>query len=263
MTETAQFRIQLPVTLRDRFKALCVRGNVTMTDKVVTLIERDVAGPGTAPSPPQQKIATLTDDHIIGRVVDACDQLGNTAASLGHSLNRSFEALEAKLLRAIPKTLSPDQLTKAQQNTAEQDRQRLGQLLAKTERLNLQIVDTVAQGHRQMAAAFAVKHSLRQAVGAGALLGLVAAGLLLWLLAGTSPARSLAVALTGGGSDWQAARIIAGDGSPLRGELMSETVALLRNPDFVKSYGECMRRAKAAKRDLRCTIRFAPLVAVN
>jgi hypothetical protein len=46
MTATVQFRIQLPVSLRDRFKTICLRGNVTMTDKVVGLIEHEVEALG-------------------------------------------------------------------------------------------------------------------------------------------------------------------------------------------------------------------------
>jgi hypothetical protein len=55
MTATVQFRIQLPVSLRDRFKTIC--GNVTMTDRVVGLIELEVEALGRTPDPQPAKIA--------------------------------------------------------------------------------------------------------------------------------------------------------------------------------------------------------------
>ncbi len=253
MNDTAQFRIQLPLGLRDRFKTLCLRSNVTMTDRVVKLIERDVAGLSNVPAPTQPKIATLNDDRLIARVVDACDRLGETAKSLGGGLQKSFDGFETKLLRAIPKPPNSEQIASA-------DQQRLNQMLAKVEALHDRIIGAVDQGHLLMAAKWEASCTLRQAMGFGTLLGVALSAFLLWATAGTSPARSVAVALIDADSDWKAAKIIAGKGSPLSVELMQETVALLREPDFAKSYSACIERAKTAKHNFRCTVSFTRLV---
>lgn len=263
MNDTAQFRIQLPLGLRDRFKTLCLRSNVTMTDRVVSLIEREVSGPATTPSPPPQKIATLNDDRLIGRVINACDRLGDTAAALGQNLDHSLDAFGTKLLRAIPKPPSADQIASARQSAIQEDQQRLDQMLGKAEKLKAEVINIVAQGQGEMLTAIETKRTLWQALGFGAVVGVILTCMLLWLIAGTSPARSLAITLTDAKSDWQAAKIIAGDGSPLRAAMMQETSALLRDPDFAKSYSVCVTRAKAAKQNFRCTVRFTRLVEVK
>jgi hypothetical protein len=263
MTETVQFRIQLPIGLRDMFKTLCLRSNTTMTDKLIKLIERDVAGLSNAAAPPPQKITSLNDDQLIGRVIDACDRLGDTATSLGQSLDRSLDNFGAKFLRSIPKPQTLDQIASARESAIKADQQRLDQVLDKAEKLNRDIIETITRGQRQWLAAVEAKHSLRQMVGVGAVGGILLSGILLWAISGTSPARSLSVALTGAETDWQAAKIIAGNGSLLRAELMSETVTLLRNPDFAKSYGSCISRAKASRHNFRCTITLTGLVEVK
>ncbi|MCO4092962.1 MAG: hypothetical protein HEQ34_13565 [Sphingorhabdus sp.] len=263
MTETVQFRIQLPVGLRDMFKTLCLRSNVTMTDEVVSLIENDVAGAGKTPSPPQPKIATLNDDRLIGRVIDACDRLGDTAASLGQNLDRSLDDFGTKLLRSIPKPQTSNQIASARQRAAQEDQQRLSHMLATAEALNNEIVRTVESAQKRMTGAIETKHTMRQMLGLGTAVGVVLIVMLLWLIAGTSPARLLAVALTGAETNWQAAKIVAGNGSPLRADLMQETTALLRDAEFEKSYGTCINRAKTAKHNFRCTVRFTRLVVVE
>jgi hypothetical protein len=68
-----------------------------MTDKVVRLIEREVEGLGQAPAHQAPKIATLNDDRLIARVVDASDRLGAAASSLGTSLQSSLDYFGVKL----------------------------------------------------------------------------------------------------------------------------------------------------------------------
>ena len=263
MTETVQFRIQLPLTLRDRFKTLCLRSNVTMTDKVVQMIDREVMGQA-APSPSaSSKITTLNDDRLIARVVDASDRLGGAAHELSTTLHRSLDEFSTKLLRMIPKPITAGHLAEQNERFAKQDQQRLAIMLEKVAALSERISTTVERGQANMLEANAAKYRLRQAVGAGVGVGFAAAAILLWTISGTSPARSLAIALTGGDSDWQAATLIAGDGSPLRTEMMSETVALLRDPDFAKSYSACIDRAKVTKHNFKCTVRFTRLLEVK
>lgn len=263
MTDSVQFRIQLPLGLRDRFKTLCLRSNVTMTDKVVNLIEREVSGTANPPSPPPHKIATLNDDRLIGRVINACDRLGDTAVALGQNLDHSLDAFGTKLLRSIPKSQTADQIANARQSAIKEDQQRLDQMLGKAEKLKADIIDTVAQGQREMLTAIETKRALWQALGFGAVAGVILTCMILWLIAGTSPARSLAISLTGAESNWKAAKIIAGEGSPLRADMMQETAALLDDPDFAKSYSICVTRAKTAKHNFRCTVRFTRLVEVK
>lgn len=263
MTETVQFRIQLPAALRDRFKTLCLRSNVTMTDRVVQMINREVMGQAPpSPSTPS-RIMSLNDDRLIARVVDASDKLGGAAFELSTTLHRSFDEFSAKMLRMIPKPITAGHLAEQNERFAEQDQHRLDVVLDKVEQLRDRITATVERGQSDMLAANAAKVRLRHAFGTGAALGVAASAMLLWAISGTSPARSLAVSLIGGDSDWQAAKLIAGDGSRLRVDLMSETVALLRDPDFAKSYAQCISRAKAAKHNFKCTVRFTRLVEVK
>ena len=263
MTETVQFRIQLPLPLRDRFKTLCLRGNVTMTEKVVQMIDREVMGQASPSPSASSKITTLNDDRLIARVVDASDRLGGAAHELSTTLHRSLDDFSTKLLRMIPKPITAGHLAEQNERFAKQDQQRLSTLLEKVEQLGARITSTVERGQALMLEANATKYRLRQAAGTGVGLGFVTAALLLWAISGTSFARSLAIALTGGDSDWQAATLIAGNGSPLRMELMSETVALLRDRDFAKSYRVCIDRAKAAKHNFKCTVGFTRLLEVQ
>ncbi len=263
MTETVQFRIQLPIGLRDMFKTLCLRSNTTMTDKMINLIEHDVAGLSNTPAPPQQTITALNDDRLIGRVVSACDRLSETAAGLGNSLHTSFDTFEAKLLRSIPKPPDLQELAETQSATAEADQKRLQQILGKADVLNKDIIAAVERGQQQMLKAIASKFSLYQAIGAGTLLGVLASACLLWAIGGTSPARSLAIRLTGQDGTWNAALWIAGNRQPKRTALLSETAGLLQTAEFRESYGRCIERAKRTKRNLSCTVTFPLLEEVR
>jgi hypothetical protein len=263
MTATVQFRIQLPVALRDRFKTICLRGNVTMTDKVVTLIEREVEGLGRAAANQTPKIAMLNDDRLIARVVDASDKLGAAASSLTSSLQSSLDDFGAKLLRSIPKPQTAEQIAAASQAAAAQDQQRLLSVLAKAEALNKQIVEAVERGHDKILAETKTRRTLLQMLGAGVFGGIVLSGILVWAIGGSSPARALAVWLTGEDSEWQAAQAIAGDGSMLHGAYMSETHTLLKNHEFRQSYVRCAERAKISKSSFNCTVRFPLLLEVR
>jgi hypothetical protein len=234
-----------------------------MTDKVVTLIEREVEGLGRAAANQSPKIATLNDDRLIARVVDASDKLGAAASSLGASLQSSLDDFGAKLLRSIPKPQTAEQIAAANQTAAAQDQQRILSVLARAEALNTQIVEVVERGHDKMLAEVETKRTLLQMLGAGVLGGILLSGMMLWLIAGNSPARSLAVWLTGEDSAWQAAKVIAGDGSLLHGAYMSETHTLLKNPEFRQSYVRCAERAKTSKTSFNCTVRFPLLLEVR
>jgi hypothetical protein len=262
VSETAQFRIQLPLSLRDRFKTICMRSNVTMTDKVVSLIEREVDGPASVSQVPA-KIATLNDDKLIARVVDASDKLGSAAAALNTSLYSALDDFGAKLLSSIPKPQTPEQRARNRMHAVEQDQQRLDAVLGKAEHLNNRIVEAIEHGQRRMVEAMEVRHNLKQVFGVGVVCGLALAVLLLWAISGTSPARSIAVSLTGTDSSWQAAKLIAGEGSKLHAEYMSETHSLLRNAEFRQSYTRCVQRAKASKTSFNCTVRFPLLLEVR
>ncbi|MFD1767090.1 hypothetical protein ACFSAG_09560 [Sphingorhabdus buctiana] len=263
MTATVQFRIQLPLALRDRFKTICLRGNVTMTDRVVTLIEREVEGLGRTAANPTPKIATLNDDRLIARVVDASDKLGAAASSLSKSMQSSLDDFGAKLLRSIPTPQTAEQVAAANQAAAAQDQQRLISVLAKADALNTQIVAAIERGHDKMLAEVETRRTLLQMLSVGVLGGLVASGMVLWAIAGNSPARWLAVWLTGEDSTWHAAKFIAGDGSLLHGAYMSETHTLLKNPEFRQSYVRCAERAKTSKTSFNCTLRFPLLLEVR
>lgn len=263
MTETAQFRIQLPVALRDRFKAICTRGNVTMTDKVVTLIEREVDGLGKLPSPTPSKITSLNDDRLIARVVDAADRLGTTAASLGSGLGKTLDGFQARLLATLPKPLTSAQII-AVLETAAAGQSRLNvAMLAKVERFHDQILSRLEINQSEVIGALAVRWKLWQAVGVGTAIGMAFSAMLLWSISGTSPARLLAIQLTGKSSDWQAAKAMAGEGSMLHGAYMSETHSLLKNPEFRQSYIRCAERAKTSKTSFNCTVRFPLLLEVQ
>lgn len=256
MTATVQFRIQLPVGLRDRFKTICLRGNVTMTDKVVGLIAREVEALGKAPAPHTAKIATLNDDRLIARVVDAADRLGITASSLGAGLGKTLDGFKGELLKAMPKPLGRSEIIElGDAAVAAQARQQQA-MLAKVESLHAQILSRLDSTQTAVTDAVAAKWRLWQAVAVGTAVGAAATFALLWAISGSSPARSLAVWLTGEDSDWQAAQAIAGDGNMLHGAYLSETHTLLKIPEFRQSYTRCVKRAKTRKTGFDCTVRF-------
>lgn len=264
MTATVQFRIQLPVALRDRFKTICLHSNITMTDKVITLIERDVEALGRSqPAIASPKIASLNDDRLIARVVDAADRLGSTAASLGTGLGKTLDGFQGRLLQAMPKPLSSSQISELHASAAAVQSKQNEAVLSKTAQLHEQILSHLDVYHSAMIDAVVAKWRLWQAVGFGTVLGVALTFMLLWAVSGTSPARSLAVWLTGKGSDWQAAQMIAGDGSVLHGAYMSETHTLLKMPEFYRSYTRCVERAKARKSSFNCTVRFPILYEVR
>jgi hypothetical protein len=262
MTETVQFRIQLPIGLRDRFKTICLRGNVTMTDKVVSLIEREVDEPASVPQVPA-KIATLNDDKLIARVVDASDKLGSAAAALNTSLYSALDDFGARLLSSIPKPQTPEQRARNRMHALEQDQQRLDAMLGKAEHLNNRIVEAIEHGQSRMVIAMQVRRNLKQALGAGVIGGLLLSAIFLWSISGKAPARSIAIGLTAADNDLQAARVIAGDGSLWHGAYMSETHSLLKNAEFRESYTRCVQRAKASKTSIKCTVRFPLLREVR
>jgi hypothetical protein len=256
VTETVQFRIQLPVSLRDRFKTICARSNATMTDKVVGLIEREVDGVGKLQTSAAPKIASLNDDRLIARVVEAADRLGTTAASLGNGLGKTLDGFQERLLQAIPKPLTQSQITEFHKAAAAVQTKQNDATLAKVEKFHEQMLLRLDLNHSAVTGALAAKWTLWQAVGVGTAIGVGLAAALLWAISGTSPARSLAVSLTGKDSKWLAAQAIAGDGSPLHGAYMSETSALLKTPEFRESYARCVERAKTRKTSFNCTVRF-------
>jgi hypothetical protein len=263
MTDTAQFRIQLPVVLRDRFKAICTRGNVTMTDKVVTLIEREVEGLGKLPSPTPSKITSLNDDRLIARVVDAADRLGTTAESLGSGIGKTLDGFQARLLATLPKPLTTAQIIAVHETAAAGQSKLNDAMLAKVERFHDQILLRLGVNQSEVIGALAVRWKLWQAAGVGTTIGMALSVMLLWSISGTSPARSLAIRLTGEDSAWRAAQAIAGDGSLLHGAYMSETHTLLKNAEFRHSYTRCAERAKASKTSFNCTVRFPLLLEVR
>jgi hypothetical protein len=264
MIETVQFRIQLPVALRDRFKAICTRSNVTMTDRVVGLIEREVDGLGRIKSADAApKIATLNDDRLIARVIDAADRLGATAASLGSGLGKTLDGFQDRLLQAIPKPLTPSQIGDIHQTAAATQAKHNEAIISSTAQLHEQILARLDLQHDDIMDTVATKRRPWQAAGVGAVIGIGLTFALLWSINGSSPARSLAVWLTGEDSDLQAAQAIAGDGSVLHGRYISETHALLKIPEFRDSYTRCVERAKTRKTNFNCTVRFTLLREVR
>jgi hypothetical protein len=259
MTETVQFRIQLPMALRDRLKTLCLRSNVTMTDKVVKLIEQEVDHRPHLPVVATPKITALNDDRLIARVVDASDKLGTAAERLNASLQTKLEGLSQQILSAIPKPPSPAHIEAEHVASAKKDQLRLNQILAKVEALNADIVKAVYQGQEAMAAQIQSKRTRWQALGTGLLAGMMLSAIFLLLISSTPLSHRLAISLVGAKSDWQAAQIITGKDSPLHSVYLTDTHALLKSPAFELSYLRCLKRARASKTSFDCTVRYMPL----
>ena len=99
-------------------------------------------------------------------------------------------------------------------------------------------------------------------LGGAALAGMTALSLLLVLASGTGIGRSLAVSLTGAETKWDAALLLAGDGSMLHSRMMSETRTLLNVPLFSEPYVACVERAKRAKAPFNCKLEMPPLQGV-
>lgn len=84
--------------------------------------------------------------------------------------------------------------------------------------------------------------------------------LILALLPGESPpSRFLARKLVGGNNDVHAAAIMAG-GNSFSGGLVAETSALMKNEQFAHDFARCVAKAKYAKSETRCKLKFPILV---
>jgi hypothetical protein len=258
MSASVQFRIQLPLNLRDKFKAICARRQVTMTDRLIGLIEQDVSKTSLAP-PPQAKIATLNDDRLIARVVEAADRLGSTATSLGTGLSAKLDSLSKQIVAAMPKPLSAEQIATLHERAATAQASQNTAMLSKTDSFFEHILDQSRSHHQATLLAIRGKTKLWHWGAGGLVLGSILMFACLGTLRGTSTARALAVWMSGEDSRWHAAQAIAGNGSVLHSAYMSETHTLLGNAEFRDSYVHCVERSKARKSSFACTLRFPAL----
>ncbi len=128
--------------------------------------------------------------------------------------------------------------------------------------LGNKVTETIEASHRRWQQIAAKNLRDRYWLGGAALAGMAALGLMLELVSGTGIGRSVAVKLAGAENRWEAALLLAGDGSPLHAQLMSETRTLLKVPSFLEPYDACVERAKRAKASFNCKLKMPPLRGV-
>ena len=247
MTEPAQVRFKIDPELHTEFKAQCMRSGVSMADQTARMISQFIDGTktgnmdsgssgGEAESPPLEEVSPeqlpgsdALEAMLHGKLEPIIDALGQ-AATRGN-INWLYEI-------------------------AREHHDALSRTVASIE---TRVADSVENSHRRWQSLIAWNRRDRYWLGGAALAGMAALSLLLVLASGTRIGHSLAVSLTGADTRWDAALLLAGDGSPLHAELMSETRTLLKIPSFLEPYDACVERAKRAKATFNCTLKMPML----
>ena len=249
MNESAQFRVQVAPTVRDRFKLACLAAGVTMSDQMSHLISDwldppEQTGDDQAPATDESE-AESESDTTSGR-----DELADW-----------LEQQAAQLLAVMHSMVTGEQLAAWEGRAADQSRQRNDIFLAAVKTIRDQIGKEVADGQARLCRAIETKRRDWRWLSGAALTGFAITVAMLWLVSGTGLGRSIAVGMTGTSNGWQAARLLAGNGTPLDGPLMSETSGLMGNAAFKEKYARCISRAKTVPRPFKCTLPFPLLKA--
>lgn len=245
MTELASFRVQTDPVLRERFKLACATAGVTMTAQTIKLITAWLLPPASDAQPPD--------------VCPSNPRVAPTGEEPPVALTREFlgEVLKAysNNIAAVLQTLATHgQLAELQSFVQQQHGQRHDQDAKQISAIREVSRHEIAVGRDRFIDAIEVRWRFWRCMGYSVVGGLVGAFALLWAISGTRPAISIASWLTGGGTTWEAATLIAGKGSRLQGPLMEETSALMNTPAFRDQYAGCIGRAFRAHAPFRCRL---------
>lgn len=246
MSEQVNLRLDVPADLRDQFKASCAEHGMSMGDQAALLLRGWIDSQASSLSAAND---VIDPDRII--VVEAEDG----PAPLIDEIRNELGAHTAKLMGAIKPVAgcfaALEQLVKYHAQLIEQ------QVSRGCDKVSSEVISNDRLWRQQMARHRDDWKWLGGALGAG----LVLACVLLWLVSGSGIGRSLATSLTGADNRWQAALMLAGDGSKLHAGLMNETHALLKDATFRDGFGQCVERAKRARtQPVTCKLVVTPLV---
>ena len=253
MTEPAQVRLKIDQELHTEFKAQCARTGVSMADQTARMIA-DFLDTNRIPDEQPKGIAVDAGDNP-----EDCTRLSHPEE---HSVKQALADHRDILLGAIDQLATGKNINWLLAHIDEAADRRQGRTESSVTTFGNKVTETVEASHRRWQQIAAKNRRHRYWLGGAALAGMTALSLLLVLASGTGIGRSLAVSLTGAETRWDAALLLAGDGSPLHSRMMSETRTLLNVPLFSEPYVACVERAKRAKAPFNCKLKMPPLRGV-
>ena len=250
MNEPAQLRVQVAQDVREKFKIACLTNGVTMSDQVVDMINDWLSDPD----------AERNDQHVpeteIAEVSVADDKTKEGNAELLERICKMLVTQSTHIGIALRSLSTHEQVEASGQING----QRHEKLVKAIGTISDSVTAYNATSQERLFAAIETRRSNWRWMGGAAGLGIFVLCALQWAVAGHFPGRWLAVRMAGADTQWQAAQLLAGNGSLFHSELMAETKAMLDDPDFRSRYGQCIDRAKASTRPVRCVLTMAPLV---
>ena len=250
MTEPAQVRLKIDPELHTEFKAQCARTGISMADQTARMIAQFLE---TNRSPDEQSKAVAADSE------DNPGDCARQSHPVEHSVEQALADHRDTLLGAMDQLATGKNINWLLAHIDEAADRRQGRTESSVTNLSSKVAETVEASHRRWQQIAAKNLRDRYWLGGAALAGMAALGLLFVLVSGTGIGRSVAVKLAGAETRWDAALLLAGDGSQLHAQLMSETDALLADPTFRERYVACVERAKRAKSPFKCTLPMSPL----
>jgi hypothetical protein len=250
MNEPAQFRVQVAPDVREKFKIACLTSGVTMSDQVGDLINGWLSDPGAERNGQHVPVAE------IAQVNDADEKSREGNAELFDRIGDMLVTQSTHIGIALRSLATREQVEASGQING----QRHDKLVKAIGTISDRVIADVATSQERLFAAIETRRSDWRWMGGAAAFGMFVLCTLLWAVAGHFPGRWLAVRMAGADTQWQAAQLLAGNGSLFHSELMAETKAMLDDPDFRGRYGQCIDRAKASTRPVRCVLTLAPLV---
>ena len=253
MTEPAQVRLKIDPELHTEFKAQCARTGVSMADQTARMIA-DFLDTNRIPDEQPKSVAGDAEDNP-----EDCARLSHPVE---HSVEQALADHRDILLAAMDQLATGKNINWLLAHIDEAADRRQGRTESSVTTFGNKVTETVEASLRRWQQIAAKNRRDRYWLGGAALAGMAALGFMLVLVSGTGIGRSLAVSLTGAETRWDAALLLAGDGSPLHSRMMSETRALLNAPLFAEPYVACVERAKRAKALFNCTPKMPPLRGV-
>ena len=253
MTEPAQVRLKIDPELHTEFKAQCARTGISMADQTARMIA-DFLDTNRIPDEQPKSVAADAEDSP-----EDCARL---AHPVEHSVEQALADHRDILLGAIDQLATGKNINWLLAHIDEAADRRQGRTEGSVASLGNKVTETIEASNRRWQQITAKNRRDRYWLSGAALAGMAALGLMLVLVSGTGIGRSLAVSLTGAETRWDAALLLAGDGSPLHSRMMSETRTLLNVPLFSEPYVACVERAKRAKAPFNCTLKMPPLRGV-
>ena len=251
MTEPAQVRLKIDPELHTEFKAQCARTGVSMADQTARMIA-DFLDTNRIPDEQRKSVAVDAKDNP-----EDCARLSHPAE---HAVEQALTDHRDILLGAMDQLATGKNINWLLAHIDEAADRRQGRTESSVTNLGDKVTEAVEASHRRWQQIAAKNRRDRYWLGGAALAGMAALGLMLVLVSGTGIGRSLAVSLAGAETRWDAALLLAGDGSPLHARMMSETRTLLNAPLFSEPYVACVERAKRAKAPFNCTLKM-PLLS--